>query len=64
VSKLPGVKVKTLKIKVEGVEYSCEIDCGCPSPEPETLHEATGIRICNACEAKAAEKAREYVRDS
>ena len=24
-SKLPGVKVKTLKIKVEGVEYSCEI---------------------------------------
>lgn len=39
-------------------------DCGCPSPEPETLHEATGIRICNACETKAAEKAREYVRDS
>lgn len=37
-------------------------DCGCPSPDPETLHEATGIRICHACEDRAAAKAREYER--
>jgi len=35
-------------------------DCGCPSPDPDTLHAASGIRICNACENKAAAKAREH----
>lgn len=35
-------------------------DCGCPSPDPESLHEATGIRICQACEDRAAAKAREH----
>lgn len=35
-------------------------DCGCPSPDSDTLHSASGIRICHACEARAAAKAREY----
>ncbi len=34
-------------------------DCQCPSPDPDTLHAASGIRICHACEDRAA-KAREY----
>lgn len=35
-------------------------DCQCPSPDPDTLHGESGIRICHACENRAAAKAREY----
>lgn len=42
--------------------------CGCPSPSPETLHEPSGTRICQACEeadanAAAIDKAYDRAMD-